>query len=167
MASLWSKIAHKDVTGERLQEYPELREFPDHSKRHKAYTSAVKEVARRSRTPIVVRFAFLGGCILSFGLMDYFRFSDRFMKTVAGIALCSYIFLEWRLYRWAIPRVREELRRMLDSTLANCRLCDYSLIGNISGRCPECGTDVPADQQRLISARTELGLEIAGDDGVE
>ena len=28
-----------------------------------------------------------------------------------------------------------------------CRVCEYELLGNISGICPECGTPVPVSQQ--------------------
>ena len=27
----------------------------------------------------------------------------------------------------------------------HCQTCGYNLTGNVSGRCPECGTDVAAD----------------------
>jgi len=30
----------------------------------------------------------------------------------------------------------------------HCRRCGYDLTGNVSGRCPECGTDVPRDGGR-------------------
>ena len=36
----------------------------------------------------------------------------------------------------------EEVLRILCSYL--CRQCGYNLTGNVSGRCPECGTPVPA-----------------------
>lgn len=167
MASFLSKLLHKDVTGERLREYPELKEFSDDRRRHKAYTAAIKEVAKRNHFPLIARLAFFGFCIVGFTTMGAFRAPDIFMRRTAAVALCVYILLELWIYRWAIPRVREELRRMLDSSAGSCRHCDYALIGNTSGRCPECGTAIPADQRRLILSQAELGLEIDPAVGVE
>lgn len=167
MASFVSKILHKDVTGERLREYPELKEFPDDRRRHKAYNAAIKEVAKRHHFPLLARLAFFGFCILGFTAMSTFRAPDMFMKRTAAVALCVYILLELWIYRWAIPRVRRELRRMLDKHASCCRQCDYALVGNTSGRCPECGTLIPPDQLRLISTRSDLGLEIEPTLGVE
>ena len=28
-----------------------------------------------------------------------------------------------------------------------CQNCRYELLGNVTGRCPECGTDMPRSQQ--------------------
>lgn len=167
MASTLSKILHKDVTGERLREYPELKEFPDDRRRHKAYTAAIKEVAKRNHFPLLARLAFFSFCILGFSLMGYLGAADMLMRRTAAVALCVYILLELWIYRWAIPRVRQELRRMLDRHAYCCRQCGYALFGNASGRCPECGTEVAADQRRLILSQAEIGLEIGDRLGVE
>lgn len=167
MSSWFSNIVYKDVTGERLQCYPELAEFPDHRERHRAYTTAVTQAARQSSLPIVVRLGFFLPCVAGFAGSSALRIPHDLTRPSAAIALCGYILLEWRLYRWAIPRVRRELRQMLDRRAANCRACNYRLVGNTSGRCPECGTPIPADQRRLISIRYDFGLEIDPDLGVE
>jgi len=52
-----------------------------------------------------------------------------------------FIFPFWLLYLPLIPIVvfgRRRRRRGSDEPL--CSACGYSLRGNVSGRCPECGT---------------------------
>ena len=39
-----------------------------------------------------------------------------------------------------------------------CRTCGYDLTGNVSGRCPECGVDVPPDQAVAATPPTEAPL---------
>jgi hypothetical protein len=48
---------------------------------------------------------------------------------------------------WALKR--EEKRRALKSSECRCMKCGYSLVGNVSGVCPECGAPVPADAKTL------------------
>lgn len=159
MASIWTRLAHRDATGGRMRSYPELAEFPDGRLRHKAYQSAVTEVARRSHFPILVRLGFLGHCVAVFAAMSYLKVDVEFMRRSAAVALCLYVTLEIWLYRWAIPRVRKELRRMLNKRSYHCHTCDYPLFGNHSGRCPECGAEIPDDQRRLILSQGEKGVE--------
>jgi len=33
----------------------------------------------------------------------------------------------------------------------HCRGCDYDLTGNVSGRCPECGTPIAAGTEAAAS----------------
>lgn len=46
--------------------------------------------------------------------------------------------LPWRLFGWSERRLVDTFAR------AFCHNCGYNLTGNVSGRCPECGADVPA-----------------------
>ncbi len=41
-----------------------------------------------------------------------------------------------------VPRPSDRRRDAIRKGV--CEKCGYSLTGNVSGRCPECGTDVPA-----------------------
>jgi hypothetical protein len=44
-----------------------------------------------------------------------------------------------------------------------CRRCAYNLTGNVSGRCPECGTEVPAEARQLIlTTPTNLAMDEGG-----
>lgn len=44
-------------------------------------------------------------------------------------------------------------KKARDTRLNLCRHCGYSLIGNTSGVCPECATEIPvADRVRIQSA---------------
>ena len=58
---------------------------------------------------------------------------------VIGMAVrCAHVF-----YRFGIPfglfgTARETAERFLEDRC--CRQCGYDLTGNVSGRCPECGT---------------------------
>lgn len=42
--------------------------------------------------------------------------------------------------------------------------CGYNLTGNVSGRCPECGTVVRATGERTIDIRSDAGEREAGDE---
>jgi hypothetical protein len=46
---------------------------------------------------------------------------------------------------------RDSLKRRFAS-ITTCRSCGYSLIGNLSGRCPECGTSVQAHSAQPMPA---------------
>ena len=52
-------------------------------------------------------------------------------------------FREWQF---------RQLERRLQTDV--CRGCGYNLHGNVSGRCPECGTKVQQRKQRLLRRRS-------------
>lgn len=54
--------------------------------------------------------------------------------------------------------VRIELRRLLKEDFW-CHECNYLLLGNESGRCPECGEEIPEAQQKLLDARAPTELD--------
>ncbi len=92
-------------------------------------------------------------------VMEYFGIDSMFLLSgiVIGTSIANY-----RLK----PRIRAELIRQLEGDIW-CHQCRYLLHDNTSSRCPECGTDIPPDQRRLISQRIALGLEIDPGAGVE
>jgi hypothetical protein len=48
-----------------------------------------------------------------------------------------------------IAFVRGPLRRYRRRRMGRCRKCGYDLTGNVSGRCPECGTPVGSEKEAL------------------
>jgi uncharacterized paraquat-inducible protein A len=56
----------------------------------------------------------------------------------ASYAACFFV---WHLFRaWKQKRARTAAHRVARGA---CHHCGYSLVGNVSGVCPECGTPVP------------------------
>lgn len=167
MASKWIKLLNTPLLkgGERerrLRRYPVLAEFADEARGQRAFSAAQRTVTRKPRY-LVVRLLVM---LTLFGVLTLHAFNllgNGYCALVCGLLLII-LDLEFRRQR---PRMRMELQRLLRHDQLHCHECDYSLIGNTSGRCPECGTDIPTDQRRLISNRYDLGLEIAPDPGVE
>ena len=56
----------------------------------------------------------------------------------AGNCLCYGILLEFVWRRW-----RSIYRKRSNRNIPLCHLCGSNLTGNVSGRCPECGTLIP------------------------
>lgn len=50
---------------------------------------------------------------------------------------------------------------LLQVKAMQCLKCDYNLTGNTSGRCPECGTQIPADQLEVMQLRMHGSEHIA------
>lgn len=70
--------------------------------------------------------------------------SGKSLRFPTGIPLILIIvIMGWRIRRSAVPRVGE------------CELCSYTLVGNVSGICPECGTTIPEEQRTRLSLATE------------
>ena len=53
--------------------------------------------------------------------------------------------------------------RRLRKKLDVCKRCKYSLIGNLSGVCPECGWKLTRAQKRFVRKRGTAGQSKAGD----
>jgi len=49
------------------------------------------------------------------------------------------IMLGWPL----IPIILQQVRGYTGLPEGYCQKCGYNLTGNVSGKCPECGLDVP------------------------
>lgn len=75
--------------------------------------------------------------LMAFQLTKGFRWGDRWAETK----------VIWKKYRHEVP---------FDTRGILCHACGYNLTGNVSGRCPECGQDIPSVQNP-----TELPLEDA------
>ena len=56
-------------------------------------------------------------------------------------------------------------RRRWRSGPPSCLRCGYNLTGNTSGRCPECGTDVPLTAPRLEPENCPAATPARSDDG--
>lgn len=64
------------------------------------------------------------------------------MWFVSSCLALAVLFLTWRVRVQPVPNA--------------CRQCGYCLVGNVSGRCPECGLDVvaPSGKESGKGART-------------
>ena len=58
---------------------------------------------------------------------------------VLVLAFAAYPFIAF---------VRGPLRRYRRAKAGCCRKCGYSLVGNVSGVCPECGTSISAEAKK-------------------
>jgi len=157
LASIWNKLLYSDITGYRIRAYPELSQFGDAKAQLKAYALA-ESAASRSKKLVF----FLANAIPTFmfvvlcGLTIYLRRVGPIIW-VCGTLVC--IVTSYPLIRLHQKLLRHELRRLLNSALY-CKKCDYNLMGNESGRCPECGTAITEEDRRLISLKSGPGLEI-------
>lgn len=85
------------------------------------------------------------GIVLSFGVvvpgiwMSAYSL-DELLITRGGVIVLLMLPL------WLMSRRREG---MLDAHAARCAECGYELYGNVSGTCPECGTNVPGKRAGL------------------
>jgi len=55
-----------------------------------------------------------------------------------------------RMGRWTRQKLRIRNRRLS----GECIVCSYNLTGNLSGRCPECGTEIPEAQKQEMAEST-------------
>ena len=65
---------------------------------------------------------------------------------VGGYALAFAAVIAWRFVE------RRQTRRVRRRRQGLCTECGYDLTGNVSGKCPECGTPVSA-KARLLARR--------------
>ncbi len=70
-----------------------------------------------------------------------------FIVPSMAIALLALVIASLILLIYGI----RQRRRLAISPRAICRSCGYDLRGNVSGRCPECGTDIPPEPQAAAS----------------
>ena len=59
--------------------------------------------------------------------------------------LCTLTAILPAIWLWR----RNRHRPATGDGMPHCAKCDYSLTGNVSGICPECGTPIPADLVRM------------------
>ena len=68
-----------------------------------------------------------------------------FLPSLAGLLLVLIVFVPVALSAVGMIRGRRERLATYRRRTRRCLDCGYSLVGNVSGVCPECGTpDLPA-----------------------
>ncbi|HPF39876.1 MAG TPA: hypothetical protein P5081_01875 [Phycisphaerae bacterium] len=152
-------LLNTDLTGRRLDRYPELRQFEGAAQQSAALATATR--AFRGRHPwmafkpfvYVVLYVTLHVVPRMFAAWALITFLQPLV--MLGF-LIVVVLVEHHLGRWAVPHIRAELRDLAWRRSTNCEDCGYSLVGNTSGRCPECGVRISAEQQRLIAAQIAL-----------
>jgi|GEM_PF-3207564 len=142
----WKQLIYADITGRRVRAFPLLREFGDAKAQHQAYNSAQRAVMRKHQLTvlIIVMLSLMGGTVARFGTVP------------SMAALVALIAVSFWLHRKMSVLIQGELQHHLHDRATHCHACDYSLIGNESGRCPECGTALSDEHRRLISRWAEL-----------
>ncbi|HPF39878.1 MAG TPA: hypothetical protein P5081_01885 [Phycisphaerae bacterium] len=138
----------------RFPLYPELRRFDTYD----AKLQSLGDAERRApiRHPFLEKVS-LVAFILAFPTMLVFL---QTRTTLAMTPLAISILLDFFLVIRSRNAVRIELRRMLNEGL-RCHQCNDLLHGNTSGRCPECGAEIPAEQQHQLGLRQSIGVESA------
>jgi hypothetical protein len=145
MAFRWKNLFYRDLTGLRVRKFPVLERFGDAMHQDRAFRTAQMRALRNNPrlflTPIVlVAAAIVVGCFIQ----------KYIWLTILANTACG-IWFTWRLQK----PIRRELYRMLDEDIW-CPSCDYVLVGNESGLCPECGTEIAQAQRQVISTHDEL-----------
>ncbi len=142
----WKHLIYADITGRRVRAFPLLREFGDAKAQHHAYNHAQRTVIRKHQAAVlmIVWSSLAGGSVARFG------------PAPSLAALVVLLFLSIWLHRKSRVLIEAELEAYLLERATRCHACGYNLIGNQSGRCPECGTAFSDEHRRLISRWAEL-----------
>jgi hypothetical protein len=74
------------------------------------------------------------------------RVSQSFGSGVLREAIIPFYAIVPFFAAFPFARVIRAMMKRTRVGAGRCRACGYSLQGNVSGKCPECGTNVPADQ---------------------
>jgi hypothetical protein len=85
--------------------------------------------------------------------------------TLAGVRVCIGKGFDFSAPFWLVaalllapvlaPIVVRRAVRARRAKKGRCANCGYNLTGNVSGRCPECGTFVPESVRRRLAQSTE------------
>jgi uncharacterized paraquat-inducible protein A len=71
-----------------------------------------------------------------------------FWSAVAILILALLGVFVWLFDSFIVVAIAERIMKKADERLdypkGCCHSCGYNLTGNVSGRCPECGTEIPA-----------------------
>lgn len=112
--------------------YPELALF-DKSERKATVRRAYGRVIREHRQyAFILLFIPIASSILG-GMPGW-------IGLIVVACVCVVLLIHWERLR---TRVRLELRKELrEKGVQVCVPCGYSLTGNVSGVCPECGTEI-------------------------
>ena len=125
--------------------YPELMRWGNVKERRRALNQAERD-AFRDRWVTAICFWIIGAVVTVGqtrftdvgGGPAWVRFIGMFVPALITIALFFFAYLLWQR-----QRVQTSLRRQLASMAGKvCIDCGYDLRGNVSGRCPECGTKI-------------------------
>lgn len=146
MANRLQQLIYSDFTGRRVRAFPLLREFGDAKSQHDAYNHAQRTALRKHQVIVfvVVCLSLAGGLATQLGTTA--------SLVALAVLLTTCVWLSHRFKQF----VEVELRQYFFDKNTHCHHCCYSLIGNTSGRCPECGMAIPDDHRRLINRCLEL-----------
>jgi hypothetical protein len=89
-------------------------------------------------TPLLVGNLLLAWAILSaIGIDDgpWFKWGIMLVGTIPAVSISYFVARKAYFHSMWQP---------FDPSLKKCHVCAYDLTGNLSGVCPECGTQVPA-----------------------
>jgi hypothetical protein len=70
------------------------------------------------------------------------------LRFVTLVILMNAVLSGWSAFR---PWRDDELNRQYTSEPGRCPKCEYDLTGNVSGVCPECAWQIPAQPMRIDS----------------
>jgi hypothetical protein len=105
-------------------------------------------IARRRWRLVVLEAALAVGLLCEAGYLV----APNYPLSLWGIARndsLAWIFLMLPVTVIALWIAGHVHRARLPTT--RCPACDYELIGNVSGVCPECGSPVPSEIRRIVS----------------
>lgn len=82
------------------------------------------------------------GCFLEL-VCPSFKAEPSFMSVlIASFAVSLFMSLRIAMLTYSLLRWR-----VIETGELYCSKCDYNLKGNVSGRCPECGWEIPKRSQ--------------------
>lgn len=114
------------------------------------FTGALATLWATLVPPAKLSVAILSGTLMGLAQSAVWVCVQRFPTSVGAIAGWMVLYPAATLWPCAIAWVllarlavaRRWRSHISDHAVPRCPRCDYILIGNISGRCPECGTEV-------------------------
>lgn len=140
-----------DRAGSKLRDwlYPELLRLPNEEVRNKAYFAALHELDLGNRPIFRIGMAAslalpIVTLVFGFACLDISR-RDYFLSRAIPATLFMIPVTMFALFMYSQKPYRRLLRKYLSHFNVHvCNNCGYDLIGNTTGKCPECGmpTDV-------------------------
>jgi hypothetical protein len=140
--------------------FPELTTLRTPGERRQAF-KFVKAKLMTYRKAVFARLAFMYACMgLGLWLVLTGAFTrdltlGLFVAALTVVIVASNPAICLLLGRKDVHRLLQD--RIADEGFMTCSKCDYSLRGNRSGRCPECGTPIPPEYRGATprTSRTE------------